>query len=491
MKILIVGLGLIGGSLAKALSAYTDAKVVGMDKDDKTLALALDEGAIRYIAGEPDLEDADVTILCLTPQNIINFVKENHEKMNKNGLVLDVCGVKRDIMACFREYFRPNGPQYIGMHPMAGRELFGYEHALVNLFQGASLVMTKDPELDYDVDWQKLEEYVYALGFRKLVPSTPETHDQIIAYTSQLAHVVSSAYIKSPTMLREEGYSAGSFRDLTRVARLDEKMWTDLFLRNADFLVDEIDEIFDAVGDPAAFGEVVAAIEELGAAHAELDGKSGTDGFADACEHFARKAQAIFQAAAVFVGAMVEIWREELIDEPAVAAVDHDHLKTGALGEGGFFAVGLDDIGDLFFCQSLHRNAVWTGAVARAILTEAGFFILVDEIGAGVLAAVGKLDAWHGAVAFDAVGEIGEAGEEPWRLQIKVEHMGTVGGWMHDKLAGGDGGGAAFGAQLVEAWRAWTDAAIGGDVGAAHRRCKDAVAEGHLAEGDRAAQVWK
>ena len=170
MKILIVGLGLIGGSLAKALSAYTDAKVVGMDKDDKTLALALDEGAIRYIAGEPDLEDADVTILCLTPQNIINFVAENHEKMNKNGLVLDVCGVKRDIMACFREYFRPNGPQYIGMHPMAGRELFGYEHALVNLFQGASLVMTKDPELDYDVDWAKLEEYVYALGFRKLVP---------------------------------------------------------------------------------------------------------------------------------------------------------------------------------------------------------------------------------------------------------------------------------------------------------------------------------
>ena len=184
-----------------------------------------------------------MTILCLTPQNIINFVAENHEKMNKNGLVLDVCGVKRDIMACFRAYFRPNGPQYIGMHPMAGRELFGYEHALVNLFQGASLVMTKDPELDYDVDWQKLEEYVYALGFRKLVPSTPETHDQIIAYTSQLAHVVSSAYIKSPTMLREEGYSAGSFRDLTRVARLDEKMWTDLFLRNADFLVDEIDEI--------------------------------------------------------------------------------------------------------------------------------------------------------------------------------------------------------------------------------------------------------
>ncbi len=243
MKILIVGLGLIGGSLAKALSAYTDAQVIGMDKDDKTLALALDEQSIAYIAGEPDLGDADVTILALTPKNTIHFVKENHDKMNKDGLVLDVCGVKRDIMACFREYFFNNGPQYIGMHPMAGRELFGYEHSLVNLFQGASLVMTKDPDLEYDIDWALLENYVYALGFRKMVASTPQTHDQIIAYTSQLAHVVSSAYIKSPTMLREEGYSAGSFRDLTRVARLDEKMWTDLFLRNADFLVDEIDEI--------------------------------------------------------------------------------------------------------------------------------------------------------------------------------------------------------------------------------------------------------
>ena len=154
MKILIVGLGLIGGSIAKALSTYTDAKVVGMDKDDKTLALAMDEQAIAYIAGEPDLEDADVTILAMTPKNIISFVEENHAKMNKDGLVLDVCGVKRDIMACFRRFFFEDGPQYIGMHPMAGRELFGYEHSLVNLFQGASLVMTKDPDLDYDIDWK-------------------------------------------------------------------------------------------------------------------------------------------------------------------------------------------------------------------------------------------------------------------------------------------------------------------------------------------------
>lgn len=243
MKVLIVGLGLIGGSIAKALSAYTDLNVVGMDKNDASLALALDEQSIMYIAGEQDLMDADVTVLAMTPENIINFVEKNYQSMNKNGLVVDVCGVKRDIMSCFKAHFFECGPQYIGMHPMAGRELFGYSHSLVNLFQGASLVITKDPDLDYHIDWGKLAEIVTALGFRKMVESTPEIHDKIIAYTSQLAHIVSSAYIKSPTMLCEEGYSAGSFRDLTRVARLDEKMWTDLFLRNTDYLVDEIDEI--------------------------------------------------------------------------------------------------------------------------------------------------------------------------------------------------------------------------------------------------------
>ena len=243
MKILIVGLGLIGGSIAKALVANTDAKVVGMDKDDATLALALDEHTIEYIAGESDLMDADVTILAMTPRSIISFVEENHLLMNKTGLVIDVCGIKRDIMECFRKYFAKTGPEYIGMHPMAGRELFGYAHSLEDLFQGASLVVTKDNQLNYHVDWQKLEEIVQAMGFRKMVQTTPEIHDQIIAYTSQLAHIVSSAYIKSPTRLKEEGYSAGSFRDLTRVAKLDEKMWTDLFLRNTDYLVAEIDEI--------------------------------------------------------------------------------------------------------------------------------------------------------------------------------------------------------------------------------------------------------
>lgn len=243
MKIVVVGLGLIGGSVAKALAANTEATIVGIDKDDASLALALDEHVIEYIACDADLMDADVIVLAMTPKSVLSFIENKHQVMNKNGLVVDVCGIKRDIMNCYKKYFFSDGPQYIGMHPMAGRELFGYTHSLVDLFQGASLVLTKDPALEYTIDWEKLEAIVKAMGFRKMVESTPEIHDQIIAYTSQLAHIVSSAYIKSPTMLKEEGYSAGSFRDLTRVAKLDEKMWTDLFLRNADYLTLEIDEI--------------------------------------------------------------------------------------------------------------------------------------------------------------------------------------------------------------------------------------------------------
>lgn len=243
MKVLIVGLGLIGGSVAKVLSNDKNLQVVGLDCHSKTLTLALDEHSIEYAATVKDLSDADVIILAMSADPTIKFIEAHHTLFNKEALVVDVCGIKRDIMSCFKKYFFENGPAYIGMHPMAGRELFGYEHADGNLFQGASLIITKEDDVTYSNNVEKIVEYAYKMGFREIVSSTPEEHDKIIAYTSQLAHVVSSAYIKSPTMLQEAGFSAGSFRDLTRVARLDENMWTDLMMRNSDYLIEEIDEI--------------------------------------------------------------------------------------------------------------------------------------------------------------------------------------------------------------------------------------------------------
>lgn len=243
MKILIVGLGLIGGSLAKVLSKDKTMQVVGMDCDSATIALALDEHTIQYEANENDLLDAEIIILAMSTNPCISFIEKNYSLFNKKALVLDVCGVKRDIMNCFKKYFYEEGPQYIGMHPMAGRELFGYEHSSADLFNGASLIFIKENKINYYIDLEKLKKYTYKMGFREVVESSAEEHDKIIAYTSQLAHIVSSAYIKSPTMMQEAGFSAGSFRDLTRVARLDEIMWTDLMMRNKDYLVEEIDEI--------------------------------------------------------------------------------------------------------------------------------------------------------------------------------------------------------------------------------------------------------
>lgn len=244
MKICIVGLGLIGGSLAKAISARTDASVVGMDKNGNSLTLALDEKSIRYVATDDDLLKSDVVILAIPPTSIISFLKENHAKFGKSTLVVDICGIKRDIMDAYHRYLKPDGIPFAGMHPMAGREVYGYEHALVDLFDGASLIIVKDNSVNYEKTClQAFEGYMKQIGFRKIVYSTAEKHDEIIAYTSQLAHVVSSAYIKSPSVYLENGFSAGSFRDLTRVAKLDEFTWTDLFMRNADNLIKEIDEI--------------------------------------------------------------------------------------------------------------------------------------------------------------------------------------------------------------------------------------------------------
>ncbi len=242
MNIVIVGLGLIGGSMAKALHKSGRHHISGLDIDSNTMSLALDEGAIAHRATDLDFRSADVIIISLHPKKTIRFVQENWEKFNKNAVVMDTCGVKSRIYKALSDLFKEDGPQFIGGHPMAGREQFGYPSASSDLFYGATLLLTGIRKDQSDA-WSKLQILSDDMGFRELVETTPEEHDRIIAYTSQLAHVVSSAYIKSPTVRKEMGFSAGSFRDMTRVAKLDENMWTELFLMNHKALVAEIDEL--------------------------------------------------------------------------------------------------------------------------------------------------------------------------------------------------------------------------------------------------------
>lgn len=242
MKITVVGLGLIGGSLCKHIKKHTDHIVSGIDTNPETVRMAISQGAIDY--EDKDVSTADITIIGLFPDKCIDYCIENAAKFKKDSIVIDVCGVKKAVVSAVEPVLAEQGVTFVGVHPMAGREFSGFEYSLDNLFDNASFIMTpteKTPEKVINL----LEDFAYAIHFKKVVKTTPEDHDAIIAFTSQLAHVVSNAYIKSPTHQRQLGFSAGSFQDLTRVAKLNEDMWTPLFLMNKEPLVFEIDYIID------------------------------------------------------------------------------------------------------------------------------------------------------------------------------------------------------------------------------------------------------
>lgn len=242
MKICIVGLGLIGGSLAKAIKKNTHESCFGIDIDRGTIAGALAQEAIDGEMAIDDLAGCDVVIVGLHPEATIKFITENAGKFKKGSIVLDTCGVKGEIVRAVEDVCIENGVNFLGCHPMAGREFSGFAYSVDNLFEKASFIMTPTDRTPMRVV-QEISRLAYNIGFAKVVVSNVEEHDSVIAFTSQLAHVVSSSYVKSPSLLKQAGFSAGSFKDLTRVAKLNEDMWTELFLMNRGPLVDEIEHI--------------------------------------------------------------------------------------------------------------------------------------------------------------------------------------------------------------------------------------------------------
>ena len=229
MKIVAVGLGLIGGSMCKAIK-----------KHRKTVKMALSQNAIDYEA--KDVSEADVTIVSLFPPTIISFIKENADLFKEGSIVIDTGGIKKAIVDEVTPILAERGVTFIGVHPMAGREFSGFEYSLDDLFDNASFIMTPTENTPQE-EINLIEDLARSIHFKKVVKTTPEEHDRIIAFTSQLAHVVSNAYIKSPTHQQQLGFSAGSFQDLTRVAKLNEDMWTPLFIMNKEPLCFEIDYI--------------------------------------------------------------------------------------------------------------------------------------------------------------------------------------------------------------------------------------------------------
>ena len=246
MNIAVVGLGLIGGSFCKALKKNTFHRILGIDTNKETIEKALACGAIDEEITVDGLSEANLTIICLYPEAIVNFVKENASKFKKGSIVIDSCGVKEYVVNECTPVLDEHGVIFVGTHPMAGREFSGFDFATDNLFDGASFIITptdKTPQIAVDL----LQTLAGSISFGKAVVSTPQKHDEVIAYTSQLAHIVSNAYVKSPAMLNYDGFSAGSFQDLTRVAKLNEFMWSELFICNKEALLKEINCVLNSI----------------------------------------------------------------------------------------------------------------------------------------------------------------------------------------------------------------------------------------------------
>lgn len=241
MNILICGLGLIGASLAKTIKKNTNHKVFGWNRTQSVTEKALRDGAIDE-TGDIDflISQADITFINFYPEAIVPFILAHRDSFKKDSIVTDSCGIKTKICT---EVAKHNLPFYfIGAHPMAGREVGGYDNSLDTLFDNASFITTP-----YETTPKNKTDALVGLaedmGFARTVVTTPEHHDEMIAFTSQIAHVLACSYVLSPLAPMHAGYSAGSYRDVSRVARINAEMWTELFIDNKEPLVREIDDL--------------------------------------------------------------------------------------------------------------------------------------------------------------------------------------------------------------------------------------------------------
>ncbi len=242
MKIAVIGLGLIGGSIAKSIRLNTEHEVYGYDIQKSVLLKAKLLKAIDDELTDDILAECEAVIVALYPAATIEYIKANAEKIKKGAMVIDCCGIKRIVCDALVPISKEHGFTFIGGHPMAGIEKSGFENSNPDMFSKASMILTPDKDMDI-ATIEKAKKLFLSIGFGYITIRTPEEHDRVIAYTSQLAHVLSSAYIKSPTAPYHKGISAGSFKDMTRVATLNPEMWTELFFINKDYLITEIDSL--------------------------------------------------------------------------------------------------------------------------------------------------------------------------------------------------------------------------------------------------------
>ena len=246
-RILVVGLGLIGASLSMALQGFEDYEVVGAVRSQSTYDKAVARRAADRVTFDPaaELPGADVVILCQDPAGIIGFLRDNRERFKPGALVWDVCGVKTAIMEAASEYL-PDGVDFIGCHPMAGKEVSGIDNAEGTLFRNTHFIITPGPRATAE-HLDLLRRMADWCRFGDVIETTPERHDEMIAYTSQLMHVIAVSVCDNDELFSCVGFEGGSFRDCTRVAALDPAMWTQLFTLNAPALSKMVAELEERI----------------------------------------------------------------------------------------------------------------------------------------------------------------------------------------------------------------------------------------------------
>ncbi len=241
MNIGIAGLGLIGASLAKSVKLNTGFCVFGTDIAQDTVLKARMFDTIDEELNEENIAFCDYLLIALYPKDAIDYVRQNAAHIKKGAVVIDCCGIKQAIVEALAPIAKQYGFTFIGGHPMAGRAHSGFDHSSASIFEKATMILT--PEAETDIQTLKcIKDFFLKLGFVKVILTTPEVHDHVIAHTSQLAHVLSSAYVKT-TPTDELLFTGGSYADMTRVASMNEEMWSELFLLNGDQLTLEIDDL--------------------------------------------------------------------------------------------------------------------------------------------------------------------------------------------------------------------------------------------------------
>lgn len=246
MTVGIVGLGLIGGSFAKAYSDNDEHKVLAYDIDKQTMQAAYAEKNIDGELNKENISACNLILLALYPQAAIDYIREMAPYISNETMVIDCCGIKQYVCDSCYPIAHEYGFTFVGGHPMAGRHFSGFEYSTKTMYDGSSMILVPENINDISVI-ERAKQLLSPIHFGKFTVCDADRHDAMIAFTSQMAHVVSNAYVKSPTAKNHDGFSAGSYKDLTRVAWLNETMWTELFLENRKHLITELDYFIQAV----------------------------------------------------------------------------------------------------------------------------------------------------------------------------------------------------------------------------------------------------